>query len=434
MMALSMKDLIAKHGVVGAGGAGFPTAVKLTSRAETVILNAAECEPLLHKDKELLIHHWPEVRRGLEIAVNRVGASRAVIGIKEKHEKLIQRLGKELPSNTTLFPLTDAYPSGDEFILVYDVTGEVIPPGGLPIHLGVVVSNVETLLNIGLEKPVTHKYVTVAGAVREPVTLRVPVGTPFSSVIEAAGGASGPDFGILVGGAMMGRLAQSAEEPVTKTTGGLIVLPSSHALIFRYALGWQAVERKAKAACDQCTFCTELCPRYLLGHPIEPHKAMRSIGFGGQDTRPTSEGLYCCECNLCSLYSCPEDLDPKNVCVFNKSKMKREAQPPSNGKYRAHPLINARRVPITRLKRKLGLAGFVDKAPLSSKVFEPARVILPLRQHIGRPCVPTVKAGQRVNEGQLIGTPQAGALGANIHASIGGTVKSVSEEQIVIER
>ncbi len=434
MITLSMKDLIAEHGVVGAGGAGFPTAVKLSSRAETVILNAAECEPLLHKDKELLIHHWPEVRRGLEIAVGRVGAKRAVIGIKEKHEKLISQLGKDLPTNTKLCPLADAYPSGDEFILVYDVTGEIIPPGGLPIHLGVVVSNVETLFNIGSEKPVTHKYLTVAGAVREPVTLRVPVGTPFSSVIEAAGGATVPDFGVLVGGAMMGRLAQTTDEPVTKTTGGLIVLPSSHPLIFRYALGWREVERKAKSACDQCTFCTELCPRYLLGHPIEPHKAMRSIGFGGQDVRPPNEGLYCCECNLCTLYSCPEDLDPKNVCVFNKSKMNREAQTAGNGKYRPHPLINARRVPVTRLRRKLGLAGFVDKAPLSSKVLDPTRVILPLRQHIGRPCVPTVKAGQRVDEGQLIGTPQAGALGANIHASIAGTVKSVNEEQIVIKR
>jgi Na+-translocating ferredoxin:NAD+ oxidoreductase RnfC subunit len=366
--------------------------------------------------------------------MGRTGASRAVVGIKEKHEKLIQRLEKELPSKTTLCPLPDAYPSGDEFILVYDVTGEVIPPGGLPIHLGVVVSNVETLFNIGLETPVTHKYLTIAGAVAEPTTVRVPVGTPFEQVIEAAGGATVPEFGILIGGTMMGRLAQSPDEPVTKTTGGLIVLPSHHPLIVRYALGWQAVERKAKAACDQCTFCTELCPRYLLGHPIEPHKAMRSMAFGGQDVRPRSEGLYCCECNLCSLYSCPEDLDPKNVCVFNKSKMKREAQTATDGKYRPHPLINARRVPITRLKQKLGLTGFADKAPLSSRVLQPARVTLPLRQHIGRPCLPAVGVGQTVKEGQLIGAPKAGELGAPIHASISGTVKSVNEQEIVIER
>ncbi|RPI27161.1 MAG: hypothetical protein EHM61_09350 [Acidobacteria bacterium] len=445
MITLSMKDLIAEHGVVGAGGAGFPTAVKLAARAETVIVNAAECEPLLHKDKELLIHHWTEIRRGLETALDRTGAKRAVIGIKEKHEKLIQRLAKQLPANTSICRLADAYPSGDEFILVYDVTGQVIPPGGLPIHLGVIVSNVETLYNVGCERPVTHKYLTVAGAVREPLTLRVPVGTPFSSVVQAAGGSTVPDFRVLVGGAMMGRLAQTLDEPVTKTTGGLIVLPASHPLIVRYALGWREVERKAKAACDQCSFCTELCPRYLLGHPIEPHKAMRSVGFGGHETRfrhgqldenrptPVSEGLYCCECNLCSLFSCPEDLDPKNVCVFNKSRMKREASQAGNGACRAHPLINARRVPITRLTRKLGLSSFADKAPLSATSLAPARVVIPLRQHIGRACVPAVTVNQSVREGQILAAPPDGALGANLHASIAGTVKSVSEEQIVLE-
>ncbi|HXK62562.1 MAG TPA: SLBB domain-containing protein, partial [Acidobacteriota bacterium] len=394
-----MKDLIAEHGVVGAGGAGFPTAVKLTARAEMLIVNAAECEPLLHKDKELLVHHWPEVRRGLEIALQRVGASRAVIGIKEKHEKLIRRLQKALPPDTSLHSLADAYPSGDEFILVYDITGRVIPPGGLPIHLGIVVCNVETLFNIGCERPVTHKFLTVAGAVRRPSTLRVPIGTPLADVIEAAGGSVVPEFRVLVGGAMMGRLAGGLDEPVTKTTGGLIVLPASHPLIARYSLGWRQVGRKAKSACDQCSFCTELCPRYLLGHPIEPHKAMRSVAFGRHNpeiglpvySAPASEGLYCCGCNLCSLFSCPEDLDPKEVCLFNKSNAKREARDTGNREYRPHPLINARRVPTARLSRKLGLSSFVDEGALSDKELRPARVVLPLVQHIGRPCTPLVK-------------------------------------------
>ena len=191
MITLSMKDQIAEHGVVGAGGAGFPTAVKLSSKAETVIVNAAECEPLLHKDKELLIHHWPEVRRGLEIAVERVGASRAVIGIKEKHEKLIQRLAKELPSNTSLCPLTDAYPSGDEFILVYDVTGRG-DSAGRDFRSSWESSSQTSrrCFNVGSEGPVTHKYLTVAGAVRESMTLRVPVGTPYSAVHRS--GRAGP--------------------------------------------------------------------------------------------------------------------------------------------------------------------------------------------------------------------------------------------------
>jgi Na+-translocating ferredoxin:NAD+ oxidoreductase RnfC subunit len=429
-----MRDPIAEHGVVGAGGAGFPTAVKLKARAETLIINAAECEPLLHKDKELMIHYWPEIRQGIETAMERIGATEGVVGIKAKHEDLNRRLKKQLPPDVRICELRDSYPSGDEFILVYDVTGRVIPPGGLPLHLGVVVSNVETLYNIGVNRPVTRKFLTVAGAVRHPVTISVPIGIPFSALVEAAGGSDCADFRVLVGGAMMGRLAASLDEPVTKTTGGLIVLPTDHPLARRYALTWRQVERKAVSACDQCTFCTELCPRYLLGHPIEPHKAMRSIGFGGADPRPSSEGLYCCECNLCSLYSCPEDLDPKEVCVFNKAKLKQEARDSRSGaEFRAHPLIGARRVPTKRLARKLGLTGFRDEAPLVETELKPSKVLIPLRQHIGTACVSQVSAGQKVRQGELIAAPPAGALGANIHASIDGVVKEVTDTRIAIE-
>jgi Na+-translocating ferredoxin:NAD+ oxidoreductase RnfC subunit len=165
----------------------------------------------------------------------------------------------------------DCYPAGDEFVLVYDVTGRVIPPGGLPRDVGCVVVNVETLVNIGSDKPVTHKYLTVAGAVRTPVTLRVPVGLPIREVIDAAGGAAVPMFRALMGGVMMARLAADLDEPVTKTTGGVVVLPSDHFLIRWHQQEWRQIERIAKSACDQCRFCTEMCPRYLLGHPIQPH-------------------------------------------------------------------------------------------------------------------------------------------------------------------
>ena len=429
-----MRDPIAEHGVVGAGGAGFPTAVKFRTRAKTLIVNAAECEPLLHKDKELMIHHWPEIRQGIEMAMQRIGATEGVIGIKAKHEELIRRLKKQLPPDVRLCSLRDSYPSGDEFILVYDVTGRVIPPGGLPIHLGVVVSNVETLYNVGVNRPVTRKFLTVAGSVQRPISLSVPIGTPFAAVIQEAGGSVVPDFRVLVGGAMMGRLAASPDEPVTKTTGGLIVLPSDHSLARRYALSWRQVERKAVSACDQCCFCTELCPRYLLGHPIEPHKAMRHIGFGGVEPRPVGEGLYCCECNLCSLYSCPEDLDPKEVCVFNKAKMKRESRDSKTDEVlRAHPLINARRVPTKRLAYKLGLTGYQDDAPLVESGLKPSRLTIPLRQHIGVSCVPRVKAGQRIREEELIAAPPDGALGANIHAPADGVIREITDLHIAIE-
>ncbi len=429
-----MRDPVQECGIVGAGGAGFPTHVKLNARAETVIVNGAECEPLLHKDKELLLHHAAEVLRGLTVSMRRVGARRGVVAVKNKYQQSMQFLSSMLPAGVDLQWLTDTYPAGDEFILVYDVTGRVIPPGGLPLDVGAVVQNVETLYNIAVEKPVTHKYLTVAGAVQRPATFRAPVGMPLAELVEAAGGPTAGEFAILVGGAMMGRLAASPNEPLTKTAGGLLVLPRRHRLIERYSLDWFQVNKIGKSACDQCGFCTELCPRFLLGHPIEPHKAMRALGFTQETDVLIAGTLACCECNLCSLYSCPEDLDPKNVCVYDKKVVRdkglRWAGDPAT--VQPHGLFPFRRVPVRRLKLKLGLDGFVDKGPLAAEALHTGRVVLPLQQHLGAPCTPVVRPGDRVREGDLVAAPPEGTLGANIHASIGGTVRS-TDGSVVIE-
>ena len=164
--------------MVGAGGAGFPTHVKLSGKADTLLLNAAECEPLLHKDKEVLREFADAVIEGMDAGMKLVGAQRGVIGIKEKYRDVIDLLRTKLPRHIDVAPLRDAYPAGDEFILVYDVLGRVIPPGGIPLAVGAVVMNVETAMNVAraAEQPVTEKYLTVAGAVAEPVTLRVPLG------------------------------------------------------------------------------------------------------------------------------------------------------------------------------------------------------------------------------------------------------------------
>jgi Na+-translocating ferredoxin:NAD+ oxidoreductase RnfC subunit len=310
----------------------------------------------------------------------------------------------------------------------------VIPPGGLPLDVGVVVSNVETLINVARNRPVTHKYLTVAGAVADPVTLHVPVGMAIGEVIAAAGGATASPFEVLVGGAMMARLASGLEEPVTKTTGGLLVLPREHALIHRYLRSWPAMDRIGKSACDQCSFCTELCPRYLLGHPIEPHKAMRALCFAPDKDRLMMGTLYCCECNLCSLFSCPEDLDPKDVCAHDK-KLARERGLGWQGRpedLRPHPLSDQRRIPTYRLMAKLGLTGFRNVGPLEDRSLAPRRVVVPLQQHVGVPCVPTVRPGESVRTGDLIATPPAGKLGANIHASISGRVREI-DGAVVIE-
>jgi cobalamin reductase len=428
-----LSDSIEQNGVVGAGGAGFPMAVKLGRQAETYIVNAAECEPLLHKDKELLLHYGAEMLVGLRTAMERVGARRGVIGIKEKYDDVIRSLSPQLPNDIEIQLLRDAYPAGDEFILVYDVTGQVIPPGGLPLDVGAVVSNVETLINVARKRPVTHKYLTVAGAVAEPVTLHVPVGMAMGEVIAAAGGATASPFEVLMGGAMMARLAHGLEEPVTKTTGGLIVLPREHGLIRRYLRSWPAMDRIGKSACDQCSFCTELCPRYLLGHPIEPHKAMRALGFAPDKDRLIVGTLYCCECNLCSLFSCPEDLDPKDVCAHDK-KIARERGLGWQGRVediRPHPVATQRRIPTHRLMAKLGLTGFRNVGPLEDRELAPRRVVIPLLQHVGAPAVPTVRPGESVRAADLIASAAAGKMGANIHASISGRVREVNGAVVI---
>ena len=420
-------------GIVGAGGGGFPAAVKFQARAGMVIANAAECEPLLHKDKELLHHFSAPFFSGMLKVMALVGASEGAIGIKEKYLDLIETLSASAPSSIRVVPLPDVYPAGDEFILVHMVTGRVIPPGGLPKDVGVAVSNVETLMNIGLDRPVTHKYLSVAGAVANPVTLRVPVGVTLGEVIEAAGGATADEVGVLVGGVMMARPATSLDDPVTKTTGGIVVLPASHKLIQRHNAPRIEIRRIGRAACDQCRFCTEFCPRFLLGHPIEPHRAMQSLGFdGGADAMVAT--LYCCECNLCTMYACPEDLDPKNVCVQAKP-LARERNLVFKGDpatITPHPMADYRRVPMRRLIARLGLGEFNNVGPLVEHEFRPARVKIPLKQHAGAPSAAVVKCGDRVRVGDLLAAPEAGKLGARIHASIAGIV-TVGRDAVVIE-
>lgn len=434
-MAQVTVEQIESCGVVGAGGAGFPSHVKFKARAEIIILNAAECEPLLHKDKEMLRAFPDEIIAGLDACRGLVGAAEAVIGIKGKYHDVIELLRGKLRPGMRIVELADAYPTGDEFILVYDVTGRIIPPGKIPLTVGAVVTNVETAYNIARGVPVTRKFLTVAGAVAHPTTVGVPVGTTYREAIELAGGATVPDPAALIGGVMMGQLATDLNKPITKTTGGIIVLPRDHQLIKRYSHEWKSISRIGASACDQCSFCTEFCPRYLLGHPIEPHKAMRSLGFNMAGEANVIGTQFCCECNICTMIACPEDLDPKNVCTQNKRRLAKEGK---KWEVEANPVraglhLNNRRMPISRLIRKLGLFNYINKGPLLEKGYEPARVTLPLKQHIGAAAVPRVDVGDAVKAGDLVASPEPGQMGSRIHASIPGRVIAITDA-VVIER
>lgn len=424
---------VREAGVVGAGGAGFPAHVKLDTKADTVVANGAECEPLLHKDAELTEAFTASVLRGIELSMQATGAKNAVFGIKAKRKAAVAALEKASrngPVRTLL--LDDFYPAGDEYVLVHQATGRLIPPGGIPLQVGVVVHNSESLFNISEAvegRPVIRKCVTVAGAVARPISTAVPIGIPLSELIRLAGGATTEDYVAWVGGLMMGRIESDLSKPVTKTTGGLILLPSGHRLAQRMTRPVKAMHHIGKSACDQCSYCTEFCPRYLLGYDVQPHKVMRTLAFSATGADNWSKWAdLCCACGLCTLFSCPEDLFPKEACDQAKADRKTAGLDRWLGPARdvtPHAMEAGRHVPLKSLIRKLGVGTYDVPAPWVETDFQPASVTLPLSQHVGAPAVPLVKPGDKVRRGQLVAGIAEGKLGANIHASIEGTVRAV---------
>lgn len=430
-------DGLKENGVVGAGGAGFPAYVKLSGTAEIFIVNAAECEPLLHKDKEILLRKADLFFMGLRDCMRLVRAKKCIIGLKAKYTSLVEQLKSCCEDNIELFPLNDFYPAGDEITLIYETTGRVVPAGELPITRNVIVSNVETVYNVALGSPVVTKFLTVGGDVQNPLTLEVPVGIPFWEVLAVARPLP-RDYDVVIGGPMMGVLAESLDQPVTKTTGGLIVFSKDHPYIRRIktAGSQKAVDRIGKSVCDQCTMCTERCPRYLLGHPIQPHSSMRTLLFSNEGSTASSmnaHNLFCCECNLCTLISCPEDLYPAQVCIAIKRALLGEKVPyqgiPLN---EAHKLIAYRKTPIKKIMQKLHLNGFANRGPLVDHDWKPKRLQVMLRQHIGAPAVPVVAVNEVVLKRQKIASV-GDNLGAEIHSPLSGRVASITMDSILID-
>ena len=432
---MSLIEMVEEAGVVGAGGAGFPAHVKIDAEVEYVIANGTECEPLLYKDSELMVHEAEQVVKGLQLVTEATGATHGIIALKEKNTPAVAALQQATSGTDIKMHLVgDYYPMGDEFVLVYEVTGRLIPPGGIPLNIGVIVSNVESLYNIAAAtrgKPVISKFITVTGAVKQPISLAVPVGTSFREAIDLAGGVTVDDYAVFVGGVMMGDLERNLDSPITKTMAGLIVLPSEHHLIERKARPADVTNRIGKSACDQCRDCTELCPRYLLGYDVQPHRVMRSLGQTDAGVEYWSQWSYlCCACGLCTLFSCPEELHPKEACDTSRDILRERGieWKGESEQVTSHIMQPYRRIPIKLLSKRLGLMEYDRPAPLTIIDYTPQQARLPLSQHIGMPAEPIVKIGEAVQKGQVIAEIPADKLGARIHASIDGTVTGIDNE------
>lgn len=438
MLIDELKEIARQNGIVGAGGAGFPAYAKMTDMADTLILNCAECEPLLQLHKQLLARHAEEIIRMLDEVRETLGAKEAVVGIKSEHKHTIHILEEVLPDypKVRICALNAAYPMGDEVILIYEATGRVIKPGGLPIDERVVVYNTETMYNlyraVHLKMPVTDKLISIAGEVEHPLTVSVPLGITVKDAVSLAGRITTANPAYLIGGPMMGRLG-TENTVITKTTNAIIILPENHKVIMRMNKNLEIERKRAASSCCQCRTCTEMCPRHALGHPIEPHRIMRAVAnHDTEDLSVYTNTAYCSGCGLCENYACPQGLSPRSVIAEFKNGLRTagiRTEKREPGKVAADR--EWKKAPVSRLKARLGLSAYDVPAPLTDKEVPAKRVRILTSQHIGAPARPVVQVNDTVKKGQKLAEAAEG-LSVAIHSSIDGIVEKVSEKEIIL--
>lgn len=434
---MDVKEMVMNAGILGAGGAGFPTHVKINCQAGAVIVNGAECEPLLRVDQQVMELYAAEIVEGLRLVMEQTGAKEGIIALKKHYEGAVKALGAAIEpfGQLRLHLLREYYPAGDEQQIVYEVTGRVVPTGGLPLDVGAVVCNASTLLNVAdaaAGKKVVEKYVTVGGAVRTPRTFKVPVGISCRELLEAAGGTDGP-CRYIIGGPCMGRVVDDPDVPVTKTTGGFLAFPVDHPLwkLREETLNMQLI----RSVCCQCSMCTQMCPRNALGLNVQPHKAMRTIAQGTDLLGDANGGFSCCNCGVCTYYACNFGLKPSQAMQQMKAMLAQKGVKPRKEVYtRADRSIDDKKLPVKRLIARMGLERYDVDAPLSEKLLPTGQVRIMLRMGVGAPSVPVVGVGDKVRKNTLVADIAPGKLGVKMHASISGTVTAVTDSYIEIRK
>ncbi len=305
---------IQEAGIVGLGGATFPTHVKLVPpkgmKAEVLLINGVECEPYLTSDHRLMLEKPDEVLTGIRLLMKALKVEKAVIGIENNKPDAIKILSEKAKaySGISVTPLKVKYPQGGEKQLIKAVTGKEVPSGGLPIAVGAVVNNIGTAFAvyeaIQKNKPLFERVVTITGKnVAKPSNFRVRIGTPTSALLEAAGGIPEKTGKIISGGPMMGRALASIDVPVTKGTSGILLMPSEES------------HRDNVLACIRCSRCVSACPMGL-----EPYLMMTLSEKQIFDRCEEERIMDCIECGSCS-YTCPSNRPLLDYIRFGKGKV-----------------------------------------------------------------------------------------------------------------
>lgn len=313
LSAVDIKELMQQIGLVGMGGAGFPTHVKYHppegKKIETVILNGAECEPYLTCDHRLMVEYPKKVILGLQAMMKAAGVEEGFIGIELNKPDAIEILTKEasVDPRIKVVPLEVKYPQGEEKMLISAVTNRIVPAGGLPVDVGVVVNNVATAVVLAeaiLEgSPLYNRIVTVTGAVQNPQNLRVRLGTAVRELVDFCGGFTGTPGRLVLGGPMTGPAQYRLDLPVIKTTSGVLVQDRGHIRLLE------------STPCVRCAKCVDVCPYNLL-----PCLIVDSIDAKNFAQAETYGLMDCRECGACT-FVCPAQRPLVQSIKYAKNKV-----------------------------------------------------------------------------------------------------------------
>ncbi len=309
---------VQEAGVVGLGGAAFPTHVKLAppedAEIDTIIINGCECEPYLTTDHHIMSEYPERVHLGLRIMMRALGVDRVMIGIEKNKPDAIEAIRRTLPADlkdrVTVHPLTVKYPQGAEKMLIEALLGREVPSGKLPLHVGVVVQNVGSCAAIAevfeTGMPLIERIVTVTGrGVRKPANLIVPVGTKVGELIEACGGLTDDAHEIVFGGPMMGAPQASLDVPVLKGTTGVVVLSRAE------------TRREEGYACIRCGHCLDACPVFL--NP----QLLGRLALAGRYEETEAHNIWDCMLCGCCSYVCPSNIPLSQLFQVTRTQLRR---------------------------------------------------------------------------------------------------------------
>lgn len=436
---------------------------QINESCRTVIVSALKDNPLSFAEEYLLQREWHKIIDGLKFLMGNHHAEKGIIAVSKSDRPVTADLKRSIDDcdNIDLFFVDNFYPAADQAILIYEVTGQPFS-GATPAALsGSLVYDLRTVINIYeavTEKtPVTRRLLTCTGEVAIPSLVLGHIGVSFREVIELCGGAVIDEYVILSGAPARGAIITDIDTPVTGSTTTITVLPADNELVKERSQTLGEQIKKCKSVCNQCSFCTELCPVYLLGGKLYPHLIMRQIAYGLSEPEEVILGaLLCSECGICEVFSCPHKLSPRAVNKEIKERLKQEAEAESllssqidgqingqisgehtndliSGQLQPRSSRDYRKVDFKRLADLFSVGPYAEPPKMELLETSPGQVELLFKEMSASGVLTRVKTGEEIAEGSLVAETEM-STGAGLHASISGKVTFLDKERVIIRR